>query len=234
VKNDSQLHHAMALLAHELRNPLGAIRTALQVLRQGHDDASRREHVENVLDRQTRRMSRLIEGVLDLYRIGHGKFQVSKERVDVARLVLGTLEAVRSRLEERGHELEVVLPHGPVILGADPTQLEEVLINLLENAAKYTDPHGRIELTAVPEGDDIVVRVRDNGIGIAPEMLPRVFDLFWQSSPAADHSARGLGLGLALVRQIVEMHGGNVSACSAGLGQGSDFVVRLPRTTSTE
>jgi signal transduction histidine kinase len=234
VRNDSQPHPAMALLAHELRNSLGAIRMALQLLRQGHDDASRREHAENVLDRQTRHMSRLIEGVLDLSRIGHGKVQPNKERVDLARLVEVAIEAVRHSLEERGHELEVVLPTGPVILEADPTRLEEVLTNLLDNAAKYTAPLGRIGLTAVPEGDDIVVRVRDSGIGIAPEMLPRVFDLFWQSSPAADHSAGGLGIGLALVRQIIEMHGGSVSACSAGLGQGSEFVVRLPRTTSTE
>ena len=232
VANDSQPYHAMALLAHELRNPLSAIRVAIQLLRQGHDDASRREHLENVLDRQTRHMSRLIEGVLDFSRILHGKVQRNKEAVDLAELVEVAIEAVRPCMEERGHELAVALPPGLVILEADPTRLAEVLTNLLENAAKFTGPPGRIELTAVPEGDDIVIRVRDSGIGIAPEMLPRVFDPFWQSSPAADRSACGLGIGLALVRQLVGMHGGSVDAFSAGLGQGSEFVVRLPRTTA--
>ena len=166
-------------------------------------------------------------------RNGLGKVQLGKERVDLARLVDVAFEAVRHSLEERGHEVEVVLPPGPVILEADPTRLEEVLTNLLDNAAKYTAPLGRIGLTAVPEGDDIVFRVWDSGIGIAPEMLPHVFDLFWQSSCAAHHSG-GLGIGLALVRQIVELHGGSISAFSAGPGQGSEFVVRLPRTTPTE
>jgi signal transduction histidine kinase len=233
VKNDSPPHHAMALLAHELRSPLGAIRMALEVLREAHDDASRREHVEDVLDRQTLHMGRLIEGVLDLARIGFGKVPLGKERVDLARLVSAALETVRHSFEERGHELELILPPGPVILEADPTRLEEVLTNLLDNAAKYTAPFGRIGLTAVPEGDDIVFRVRDSGIGIAPEMLPHVFELFWQSSRAADHPG-GLGIGLAMVRQIVELHGGSISAFSAGPGQGSEFVVRLPRTTPTE
>jgi len=234
VKKDPPSHDAMALLAHELRNPLGAIRMALQLLRQGHDDARRREYVGSVLDRQTRHMSRLIEGALDFSRIGHGKVRPNKERVDLAQLVEVAIEAVWPCIEERGHELAVTLPPGPVILEADPTRLEEVLTNLLENAAKFTGPPGRIELTAVPEGDDIVIRVRDSGVGIAPEMLSRVFDPFWQSSAVADHSACGLGIGLALVRQLVEMHGGSVSAFSAGLGQGTEFVVRLPRTTPTE
>jgi signal transduction histidine kinase len=234
VNNDAQADQALALLAHELRNPLGAIRMALQMLHQVRDDPATRERVEGVLDRQTRHMGRLIEGVLDLARIGLGKVQLGRERVDLARLVEAALETVRHSLEERGHELEVVLPPDPLILEADPTRLQEVLTNLLDNAAKYTAPLGRIALTAVPERDDIVLRVRDSGIGIAPEMLPHVFDLFWQSSRAAGHSAGGLGIGLALVRQLVKMHGGSVSACSAGLGQGSEFVVRLPRTTSTE
>ena len=233
VKNDSHPYDAMALLAHELRNPLSAIRMALQTLRRGHD-ASRREHVENLLDRQTRHMSRLIDGLLDFSRVGRGKVQLNKQRVELAQLVEVAIEAVRPCLEERGHELAFALPPGLVTLEADPTRMVEVLTNLLENAAKFTGSPGRIELTAVPEGDDIMIRVRDSGIGITPEMLPRVFDLFWQSSPSVDHSAGGLGIGLALVRQLVEMHGGSVSAFSAGLGQGSEFVVRLPRTTSTE
>jgi signal transduction histidine kinase len=233
ANNDPRADQALALLAHELRNPLGAIRMSLRMLHQVRDDPATRERVESVLDRQTRHMSRLIEGVLDLARIGLGKVQLGKERVDLARLVDVAFEAARHSLEERGHEVEVVLPPGPVILEADPTRLQEVLTNLLDNAAKYTAPLGRIGLTAVPEGDDIVFRVWDTGIGIAPEMLPHVFDLFWQSSCAAHHSG-GLGIGLALVRQIVELHGGSISAFSAGPGQGSEFVVRLPRTTPTE
>jgi signal transduction histidine kinase len=231
VKNGSQPHHAMALLAHELRNPLNAIRMTLHMLRDGHDDASQRKHVD-MLDRQTRHMSRLIEGVLDFSRIGRGKVQPNKQRVELAQLVEVAIEAVRPCIEERGHELAVTLPPGLVFLEADPTRLVEVLTNLLENAAKFTGAPGRIELTAAPEGNDIVVRVRDSGIGIAPEILPRIFDLFWQSSPEGAHSACGLGIGLALVRQLVELHGGSVSAFSAGLGQGSEFVIHLPRTTS--
>jgi signal transduction histidine kinase len=224
---------ALALLAHELRNPLVAIRMAVEMLPQTRDNPATRDRVESVLNRQTRHMGRIIEGVLDLARAGLGKVQISKERVDLARLVDEALEAVRHSLEERGHQLELVLPPGPVILEVDRTRLEEVLTNLLDNAAKYTSPFGRIALTAVPEGDDIVFRVRDSGIGIAPKMLPYVFDLFWQSSSAEDHSS-GLGIGLALVRQIVELHGGSISAFSAGPGQGSEFVVRLPRSTPTE
>jgi signal transduction histidine kinase len=233
ANNDAQAHPSLALLAHELRNPLGAIRMALQMLEQVRDDPVMRERVERVLDRQTRRMGRLIEGVLDLARIGLGKVQLGKGPVDLARLVDGALEAVRHSFEERGHELDVVLPPGPIILDADPTRIEEVLTNLLDNAAKYTAPLGRIGLTAGPEGNDIVFRIWDSGIGIAPEMLPHVFDLFWQSPCAADHSG-GLGIGLALVRQIVELHGGSISAFSAGPGQGSEFVVRLPRITPNE
>ena len=130
--------------------------------------------------------------------------------------------------------LTVNLPPGTVTLEADPSQLEQVLTNLLSNAAKYTAPGGRIWLTAESAGDDIVMRVRDSGIGIAAEALPHVFDLYWQSSPAAGHCLSGLGIGLTLVRQLVEMHGGSVRASSDGPGQGSEFVVRLPRTTSTD
>jgi signal transduction histidine kinase len=231
AKKDPQPYDAMALLAHELRNPLSAIRMALQTLRQGHD-AGRRQDVENLVERQSRHMSRLIDAALDVSRIGRGKVKPDKRRVQLADLVEVAIETVRPCIEERGHELRVALVPHVIMLDADPTRLTEVLTNLLENAAKFTRPAGRIELAAEDEGNVIVVRVRDSGVGIAPEMLPHVFDLFWQS-PAADQP-RGLGIGLTLVRQLVEMHGGSISASSAGLGEGSEFVVRLPRTTSTE
>lgn len=221
-----------ALLGHELRNPLAAIRDALQVFRLCNDSATR-EWAQGVLERQTQQMSDLIEDLLDFSRVSHGKAPLRKRLIDLAQVVEVAVETVRPCIDERGHVLEVVLPPGAVTLEADPTRLEQVLSNLLANAARYTPPGGRIWLTVERGVDQVVLRVLDNGVGIGKEALPHVFDLFWQSG-SGRHSQHGLGIGLALVRHLVEMHGGSVSASSAGPGQGSEFVVRLPRTTSSE
>lgn len=224
-----QKDELLALLGHELRNPLAAIRNALQVFRLCGDRAATRDWVREVLERQTDLMGGVIEEVLEFSRFSHGKAHFQKSPEDVTQVVALAIETVQPRVKQRGHTLKVNLPPAPVIVEGDRVRLVQMLTNLLGNAAKYTDPGGQIELTAAAEGDDLVFRVRDNGIGIAPDLLPRVFDLLWQAPSTAGRSQGGLGIGLALVRQIVAMHGGSVRATSAGFGKGSEFVVRLPR-----
>jgi len=220
----------LSLLGHELRAPLTAIRFALDVLRRGGGDSATREQVVGVLDRQARQMTCLIEELLDLSRFGRDLTRANHQPTDLAQIVDLAIETAWPRIEERDHRLEVALPPEPIILEGDPTALGQVLTNLLVNAAIYTEPGGEIWLTAQREENTIVLTVRDTGIGMAADALPHVFDLFWRSSQAADECKGGLGLGLALVRQLVERHGGSVSAFSPGPGQGSEFVVRLPRT----
>ena len=220
----------LAVIGHELRSPLAAIRNGLAMLRmRGDENAATRAWAQDMVERQVGHVGCLIEELLDYSRIRQGKTPLRKRRVDLARVVNEAIETVRPCIEEHDHALEVKLPSGPATLEAAPTLLEQVFTNLLVNAAKYTNHGGRIRLTVLPEGNDLVIRVRDNGIGITADVLPQVFEFFRQSPSATDHSAGGLGIGLALVRQIVEMHGGSVSAASAGLGQGSEFVVRLPQ-----
>jgi signal transduction histidine kinase len=218
----------LAVLGHELRSPVAAIRNALQVLQKRGSDPATRDWVVGLLDRQTGQIGWLIEKVMEYSRHGHVPLQ--RQLVDVVQTAGWAVETVRPRIDERGHVLEVVVPSGPVTLEADPMRLQQLLVNLLENATKYTEPGGHIWLTVELAGDDVLVRVRDTGIGIAPEALPHVFDLFWRSSAAIGHS--GLGIGLALVRRIAEMHGGRIQANSAGCGQGSEFIVGLPLTRS--
>jgi two-component system CheB/CheR fusion protein len=226
---DHANNEILASVAHELRNHLGAIRNALQVFRQCGDNGQVRDWVQGVMERQTRQMGSLIEELLDFSSINRGKAHLQKQPVALERMVALAIETVRPSINDHSHVLEVTLPAEPVTLEADPTRLVQVLTNLLVNATKYTDPGGRIWLIAEQVDDSIVLRVRDTGVGIAQEALAHVFDPFWQSSRAASRSKEGLGLGLALVRQFVEMHGGSVNADSAGPGQGSEFVVRLPR-----
>jgi signal transduction histidine kinase len=222
------MHEFLAELGHELRSPLAAICNALQVLALQGDDAATRESARGVMVRQTQCIGRLVDGLLEVSRIEHGKIHLRKETLDLAQCVTRAVETVRSSIEEHGHQLEVTLPREPVFVHADPGRLEQVLKNILINAAKYMEPGGRIRLTADARGGDVVLRVRDTGIGIDREMLPHVYDSFWQVERTLDHSQGGLGVGLALVRKLVEMHGGSTSASSAGLGRGSEFVVRLP------
>lgn len=223
----------LATLSHELRNPLAPLRNALHVLRHADADGPTFEKAHDVAERQVRHLARLVDDLLDISRITRGKVELRRAPVDLASAVAEAVETVRPLVEARRHELSVLLPAETLRLEADPIRLEQVLANLLTNAAKYTEPGGRIWLTAERDDSEVVLRVRDTGVGIPAAMLARVFDLFTQVEGSSEHSQGGLGIGLTLVRSLVEMHGGNVEARSEGLGQGSEFVVRLPALPET-
>jgi PAS domain S-box-containing protein len=218
----------LATLAHELRNPLAPIRNALQIMRLGGSDAATIGQARELMERQIQQMVRLIDDLLDVSRISRGKIELRKERVELAEIVKTALETTRPLVEAANHQLIVELPQEPLHLEADPIRLAQVLANLMNNSAKYTDEGGHIRLTAQREHDEVVVRVRDNGIGIPADMLPRVFDMFTQVNRSLGRSQGGLGIGLTLVQSLVYMHGGSVQVFSDGPGQGSEFVVRLP------
>ncbi|MDB5338489.1 MAG: domain S-box protein [Planctomycetaceae bacterium] len=222
----------LAMLAHELRNPLAPIRNALFIMRSPGADPQMTQQVLAIAERQVQHMARLLDDLLDVSRISRGRIELRKETVDVARVVQLAIEAVQPLVNEAHHELTVTLPSRPAELVADPTRLEQILTNLLNNACKYTEPGGHIWLSAELQGADVVIRVKDTGIGISEEMLPRIFDLFVQADRQLDRSRGGVGIGLTLVRRLVEMHGGTIEATSPGLGQGSEFVVRLPATAT--
>jgi signal transduction histidine kinase len=225
---DRRKDEFLAMLAHELRNPLAPILNALHVIRVAEDPAALGA-ARDIVERQVKHMARLIDDLLDISRINSGRIKLQKERVELAAVVKGAIESVAPLIESRRHELVVALPPWPVRLFADPTRLEQVLANLLNNAAKYTPEGGRIWLTAECEGREAVVVVRDNGMGIPSDSLERVFELFAQVDRSLSSASQwGLGIGLALVRKLVEMHGGSVRASSAGADQGSAFTVRLP------
>jgi len=215
------------MLAHELRNPLAPVLNALHVLGRESDPA-RVARARDMAERQVRHMARLVDDLLDISRITRGKIQLRKEPVDVHQIVARAVDCTRPLIEAQRHRLEVKLLPEPVYLEADPTRLEQILANLLNNAAKYTEPGGRIWLTTERDNSEVVVRVRDTGIGIPPDMLPRVFEMFIQVDRSLDRAQGGLGIGLTLVRSLVEMHGGSVEARSAGPGKGSEFAIRLP------
>ncbi len=215
----------LAMLAHELRNPLAALTTALHLL--DIDGIDRKRSVQ-VAGRQLRQLEHLVDDLLDVSRISRGKITLRREAVLVADIVQRALETVRGLIDTRGHTLTVSLPADPVVLDADPARLVQVLGNLLTNAAKYTAPHGSIWMTGERVGDELLIRVRDSGVGLAPSLLPYVFDLFVQGTSTGDRARGGLGIGLTVVQRLVEMHGGRVEALSAGVGAGSEFLVHLP------
>jgi PAS domain S-box-containing protein len=218
----------LAMLAHELRNPLAPIRHAVQIVQM--PDAGRRalERAGGVIGRQVNHLSRLVDDLLDVSRITRGKVTLRKERVDLAPVVAQAVETSRPLIEARGHELTVELPRQPVCVEGDATRLAQVLANLLNNSAKYTPDGGHLGLTVEAGPGEAVVRVRDDGVGITAELLPQVFDLFTQGGRSLARSEGGLGIGLAMVKSLVEMHGGSVVGRSDGPGRGSEFVVRLP------
>jgi signal transduction histidine kinase len=218
----------LAQLAHDLRNPLAPIRNALHVLRLTRFDAAKVDQARDLMERQVQHLARLIEDLMDVARLGRGKVELRKERLDLATVVQSALEISRPHLEAARHALTVELPPAPVAVYADAARLTQVVVNLLNNASKYTEPGGSIWLTAERQGAHAVVRVRDTGIGIPPEMLPDVFDLFVQAPAALGRAQGGLGIGLTLAKRLVEMHGGSIEAQSAGARQGSEFIVRLP------
>jgi PAS domain S-box-containing protein len=218
----------LAMLAHELRNPLAPVRNALYVLKQPGADGTIMQQARDTAERQVQHMARLLDDLLDVSRISRGRIELRKEAIDVSAVIARAVEGVRPLIDERRHELTVSVAPDAGQVEADPTRLEQIFANLLNNGAKYTDPGGHIRVTAEREGREVVVRVKDDGIGISREMLSRVFDLFVQAERRLDRSQGGVGIGLTLVRRLVELHGGKVEAHSQGLGQGSEFVVRLP------
>ncbi len=191
-------------------------------------DAATAQQSRDMMERQVNHLVRLVDDLLDVSRVMRGKIELRKEPVELATIVAHAMETAQPLLDAKGHKLEISLPDESMLVDADPVRLTQVVANLLTNAVKYTDVNGIIRVTARREGDNVTLRVRDNGIGIAPEMLPHVFELFVQVDHAATRSQGGLGIGLTLVKNLVEMHGGTVAAHSAGLGKGAEFVVRLP------
>ncbi len=252
---DHRKDEFLAMLAHELRNPLAPIRNAVQVLRFKGDTEQTVQSVSEMMERQISQLVRLVDDLLDISRATRGKIELRKERIELAAVVNHAVEACHSQYSSMGHELTVLLPPQPVILNADPTRLTQVVGNLLNNACKFTDKGGRIELAVSIEcaatheksGEKDVtrmdqtntpctavltrfalIRVRDNGIGIAADQLPRIFEMFVQVDTSLERSVSGLGIGLTLVKNLVEMHDGTISVQSAGAGRGSEFIVRLP------
>ena len=217
----------MTVFSHELRNSLCAIRFAASILSMQTSVRPAALKARMVIERQVAQMSRMVEDLLDVSRVRRGQLAIRRERVDLCIIAGHAAQTVEFTMRERNHRLSTSFPNAPVWLQADPVRLEQVLVNLLLNAAKYTQPGGRIHLSAERQEREVVVGVRDSGIGIESHVLPHVFDLFSQADPSSRRDA-GLGVGLALVRNLVEQHDGRVTAASAGLGHGSEFTVRLP------
>ncbi len=231
-EQDRRKDEFLATLAHELRNPLAPIRTGLKILALASSpEAAAR--TRETMERQVTHMVRLIDDLLDVARITTGKMQLQKDRIDLRDAINAALEVSRPLIEAGRHGLFVAMADEPIELDADTTRIAQVVSNLLNNAAKYTPGEGRIELSVTREAAEAVIRVRDNGVGLTPDSLPSVFDLFMQLGHTIDRAQGGLGIGLALVKRVVEMHGGTVSADSDGLGHGCTFTVRLPLLRSS-
>jgi PAS domain S-box-containing protein len=225
---DRRKDEFLATLAHELRNPLAPIRNSLQILKMPRVDAVMAQQTRDMMERQVNHLVRLVDDLLDVSRVMRGKVELRKEPVELATVVARAVETAKPLIEVQGHRLEISLPPDSLLLDADPVRLAQVVGNLLTNSAKYTEANGHIRLSAEREGDQAVLRVWDNGIGIASDMLPHVFDLFVQADHASTKAQGGLGVGLTLVKNLVGLHGGTVEAKSSGLGRGCEFVVRLP------
>ncbi len=229
---DRRKDEFLAILAHELRNPLAPIRNSLHILRlsSSHDPVC--ERVGDMMERQVNHMVRLVDDLLEVSRITRGKIDLRKECVDMASVVRSSIETSRPLIDAVGHQLSVEFPEEPLMVEGDPVRLAQVFANLLNNAAKYTDPGGRIGIHGSRENGDAVIAVTDTGAGMTRDMLPRIFEMFTQIDRHADRAQGGLGIGLTLVKSLVEMHGGNVWAHSDGPGRGSEFVVRLPLSSA--
>ena len=230
-EGDRRKDEFLALLAHELRNPLAPVRYALSAMRKAGLTNEQRVRANEVIERQVIHMTHLLDDLLDVSRITRGSIELKKSCTELAPIIASAIDAARPVIDGKQHTLTLDLPAEPVYLEADGVRLTQVFANLLVNAAKYTDPQGSIRVHALCAGDELVVSIADDGIGIAPEMLPRLFMLFTQAHSALERSEGGLGVGLALVRGIVTLHGGRVEARSAGLNQGSEFIVHLPLGT---
>ncbi len=225
---DRRKDEFLSTLAHELRNPLVPIRNALEIMRLASNAPAVVESSRTLIERQIKQMVRLIDDFLDVARLSRGTIQLKRERVEASSIVASALESCRPFIDRAGHRLTLSIPIEPIVLNADPTRLTQVLVNLLDNAARYTEPGGTIGLSVMVEEDDVVFRVKDTGIGILAEMLSQVFDIFTQIANSSDGTQHGLGIGLSLVKTLVQLHGGTVEASSDGLRKGSEFMIRLP------
>jgi PAS domain S-box-containing protein len=225
---DRRKDEFLAMLAHELRNPLSPILTAVEIFRLRDIDDPILVRQRATIERQVTQMKRLLDDLLDVARITRGKVQLCREPVDLGHVLTQAAETSRPMIEERQHNLDVSLPEAPLVVDADPFRLAQVFTNLLNNAAKYTEPGGHIRLTVERRGEEATICVKDSGIGMTPELIGQAFELFAQGDRALDRSAGGLGIGLTLVRDLVEMHGGSVRVHSEGPNRGTEFVVTLP------
>jgi len=223
----------LAMLAHELRNPLAPILNALQLMRMKPMPDPQLSRCRDVIERQLSHLTRLVDDLLDVARITRGRINLSPEPIELAALIARAVETVQPLIQERGHKFTTEIPAGTLRVNGDPLRLTQALGNVLGNAAKYTERGGRITLTVCPQGTDVEIRVHDSGIGIPAEVLPRIFDLFTQLDRRSDHPHSGLGIGLALVRRLLEMHDGTITAHSEGTGLGSEFLIRLPLLLET-
>jgi len=218
----------LATLAHELRNPLAPVRNAVEILKRMPGDEKRVEWATHLIDRQVGSLSRLIDDLMDVSRITQGRIELRRETIALNDVLADAVETVRHEIEAAGHEFAMLLPDSTLVVEADRTRLAQVFMNLLHNAVKYTDPGGRIEVGVMVEKTDVTVTIRDTGIGIPPDHLDNVFEMFSQVESALSRSRGGLGIGLSLTQRLVQMHGGTVKAYSDGVGQGSRFHVQLP------
>jgi PAS domain S-box-containing protein len=225
---DARKTEFIATVAHEMRNPLAPIRNAVQVMRMAGNDAAARERVRAIIERQLEHMVRLVDDLLDISRISRGKLELRNERIPIQSAINAALEVSRPIIKAAGHSLSIEVPREPIEVDADPMRLAQVFTNLLNNSAKYTDRGGCISLSVAREGEEAVVRVRDNGIGFPEEAVPRLFDAFAQAESAKARTQGGIGIGLSLVRSLVGLLGGSVEARSEGIDRGSEFIVRLP------
>jgi signal transduction histidine kinase len=226
--SDRRKDEFLATLAHELRNPLAPIRNALQIIRLAGNNGPAVEQARLMMERQVGQMVRLIDDLLDVSRISRGKLELRRERVELASVIKSAVDTAQPLISAAGHELTLSIPPQPIYLDADPVRLAQVFSNLLNNAAKYMERGGCISLTVTRGEREVIVTVRDAGIGIPPDALPTIFEMFTQVDRSLEKSQGGLGIGLTLVRQLVEMHGGKVEARSEGEGKGAEFLVRLP------
>jgi signal transduction histidine kinase/ActR/RegA family two-component response regulator len=226
--SDRRKDEFLATLAHELRNPLAPIRNALQIIQIAGDNGPAVEQARGMMERQLGQMVRLIDDLLDVSRISRGKFELRKERIELSGAIKSAVDTAQPVIDAAGHRLTVFQPPRPVYLDADPVRLAQIFSNLLNNAAKYMERGGHIWLTVTPEDHEVVVSVRDTGIGIPAEALPGIFDMFSQVDHSLERAQGGLGIGLTLVKQLLEMHGGRIEARSDGPGKGAEFIARLP------
>ena len=231
---DARKDEFLATLAHELRNPLAPLRNGLQVIAKSRHDPEAVTHAREMMERQLHQMVRLVDELLDVSRISRGKLQLKRERVELVTVIQSAVETSRPLIEAAGHEFLISIPREPILLDADVTRLSQVFTNLLGNASKYTPPNGRIEFTVRRRSPFVIISVKDNGIGIPPRMITKVFDMFRQVEGTPERPQNGLGIGLTITRRLVEMHGGTILATSDGEGHGSEFTVRLPMASVEE